>query len=215
MSLKRLASFSTTELSDALVKLGVKAFFLPGITQRTAGRICAPAYTVQMVMQSDPAPKLENHFVDEAPQGSVVVIDVPPQAYNAVWGGLMSAGALARGAVGVVINGRCRDLGESRSLGFPVFASGTSTLGNSPFTKPIASNVPLVVNTPNSDFPSVTINPGDLIAADEDGVVCIPKDLVDEVVEQAARGKAIDELCMKDISAGLGVKATFAKYRGT
>lgn len=51
-------------------------------------------------------------------------LPLPPEAKNAVWGGLMTAGAKARGAIGVVISGRCRDLAEHRNAGFPVFARG-------------------------------------------------------------------------------------------
>lgn len=77
----KLASYSTCEISDALIKLGVASggylaglvLFSPG-----AGKICAPAYTVQMVLASDTsAPKLSEHFVDTAPSGSVIVIDAP------------------------------------------------------------------------------------------------------------------------------------------
>ncbi|KAJ7072362.1 ribonuclease E inhibitor RraA/Dimethylmenaquinone methyltransferase [Mycena amicta] len=155
-----------------------------------------------MALASDDSPPLSDHFVDTAPAGSVVVIDVPPQAQNAVWGGLMSAGAIARSAVGVVISGRCRDLAEHRQLNFPVFARGQSTLGQSPFTRPTAINVPLVIRPADYAFPSVTVNPGDYIIADEDGVM----------EDQHAR--AIDEQCMADIIAGKGIQTTFAKYRG-
>lgn len=55
---------------------------------------------------------------------------------SAVWGGLMTFGAQARGVRGVVISGRCRDVTEHRQVEFPVFARGTSTLGQKPFTRP-------------------------------------------------------------------------------
>lgn len=130
----------------------------------------------------------------------------------------MSAGAIARSAVGVVISGRCRDLAEHRALGFPVFARAHSTLGQQPFTRPSAVNVPLVI-TPGSitsdySFPSVTVVPGDLIIGDEDGVVCVPRAMEDQVADLAELGKSVDAQCLIDIQAGKGVQATFAKYRG-
>ncbi|KAJ6475327.1 ribonuclease E inhibitor RraA/Dimethylmenaquinone methyltransferase [Mycena vitilis] len=215
-----LSRFSTCEISDALIKLGVvSGGYIPGIDRFSSGKICAPAYTVQMVLSSDTAaPKLSEHFVDTAPAGSVIVIDVPQQCVNAVWGGLMSAGGIARAAVGVVISGRCRDLAEHRALGFPVFARSHSTLGQQPFTRPSAINVPLVIAPPTitSDytFPSVTVEPGDWIIGDEDGVVCVAKAMEDQVAEKADLGRSIDEQCMRDIQAGKGIQATFAKYRG-
>jgi len=215
----RLASFSTCEISDALIKLGVASGgYIAGLNLFSSGKVCAPAYTVKMVLASDSsAPKLSEHFVDTAPAGSVIVIDAPHQAQNAVWGGLMSAGAIARSAVGIVVSGRCRDLAEHRALGFPVFARSHSTLGQQPFTRPSAINIPLVIAPPSitSDytFPSVTVEPGDLIIGDEDGVVCVPKAMETEVAEEAESKRVVDAQCMADIQAGKGIQATFAKYR--
>jgi regulator of RNase E activity RraA len=142
-------------------------------------------------------------------------------AKNAVWGGLMTAGALAREALGVVISGRCRDLAEHRASDFPVFARGHSTVGQSPFTRPSAVNVPLEINphsdtssVPSSPFPSVHVKPGDWIVGDEDGVVCVPKELEAQVVELAAKLVEIDDRCLEDIKAGKGVQASFKLHRG-
>ena len=119
----------------------------------------------------------------------------------------MTAGAQARGALGVVISGRCRDLAEQEASGFPVFARGRSTVGQSPFTRPSQVNVALTIG-------AVKVEVGDWIVADEDGVVSVPKDLVDKVFELAAKGREVDEKCLEDIKAGKGVQASFLKYRG-
>ncbi|CAA7261742.1 unnamed protein product [Cyclocybe aegerita] len=187
-------------------------------TSNSEVRICSPAYTVQMVLASNKeAPTLSEHFVDTAVAGSVVVIDAPPEAKSAVWGGLMTAGAQVRGATGVIISGRCRDVGEHRALGFPVFSRGHSTLGQSPFTRPSAINVPLTIRPqgPEVDtFPPVTVQPGDWVVADEDGVVCVPRDLESKVIDLATKGREIDARCMEDIKAGKGVKNSFKLHRG-
>jgi regulator of RNase E activity RraA len=85
----RLAGFSTCEISDALIKLGVPAGgYIPDINMMSPSthgpdvRICAPAYTVQMVTASSTAHKLSAHYVDTATEGSVIVIDAPP---SSVW----------------------------------------------------------------------------------------------------------------------------------
>ncbi|KAG7098835.1 hypothetical protein E1B28_000739 [Marasmius oreades] len=220
-----LAAFSTCTLSDALLKLGVaSAGHFPDIVRFSGPKICGPAYTVKMVYATDKeAPKLDQHFVDTAPSNSVIVIDAPTHAKNAVWGGLMTAGAIARNALGVVISGRCRDLAEHRSLNFPVFARGHSTVGQSPFTRPSAVNVPLEISpfdpydaysVASPQFPSVFVNPGDWIVGDEDGVVCVPKELETRVMELAAELVKIDDRCMGDIKAGKGIQASFQLHRG-
>ncbi|KAJ4468118.1 ribonuclease E inhibitor RraA/Dimethylmenaquinone methyltransferase [Lentinula aciculospora] len=216
--MSNLSTFSSCELSDALIKLGVPSGgYIPDINHFSGKPICGPAYTVKFVYSTDTdAPKLTEHFVDTAPLGSVIVVEAPQNAKNAVWGGLMTAGAQARNTLGVVISGRCRDLAEHRDLGFSVFARGHSTVGQSPFTRPSAINVPLeLVPEGNTTFPSTQVNPGDWIIADEDGVVCVPKELELMVTELATKSHAIDEKCMADIKDGKGVKASFAEHRGT
>ncbi|KAJ3733582.1 ribonuclease E inhibitor RraA/Dimethylmenaquinone methyltransferase [Lentinula guzmanii] len=213
-----LASLSSCEISDALIKLGVPSGgYIPDINHFSGKPICGPAYTVKFVHSTETdAPKLSEHFVDTAPSGSVIVVEAPLHAKNAVWGGLMTAGAQARNALGVVISGRCRDLAEHRDLAFPVFARGHSTVGQSPFTRPSAINVSLdLIPEGNSTFPSTQVNPGDWVIADEDGVVCVPKELEVMVADLAMKSHAIDEKCMADIRAGKGVKASFAEHRGT
>jgi regulator of RNase E activity RraA len=133
----------------------------------------------------------------------------------------MSAGAQARSAIGVIISGRCRDLAEHHELGFPVFARGRSTLGQSPFTRPSEINIPLLFYPSDQGtvvegnrFPPTRVEPGDWMIADRDGVVCVPHDLEAQVIELAAKGRVIDSLCMEDIKAGKGIQASFKTHRG-
>jgi regulator of RNase E activity RraA len=129
---------------------------------------------------------------------------------------VMSAGAISRGCLGVVISGRCRDIAEHIAADFPVFARSHSILGQSPFTRPSELNIPLKIypQPADSDFPPLTVEPGDIVVADRDGVVCVPKDLVERAVELATKGQEIDAKCMEDIKAGKGVKESFKKWRG-
>ena len=130
----------------------------------------------------------------------------------------MTLGAKSRGALGVVVAGRCRDISEHRDAGFPVFARGQSTLGQKPFTRPSALDVPLKISSGDAGkagaWPDVEVNPGDWIVADQDGVVCVPKEMLVRVCEIAGKGRREDEKCREDIVAGKGVQASFDKWRG-
>jgi regulator of RNase E activity RraA len=131
----------------------------------------------------------------------------------------MTAGAQSRAVLGVIISGRCRDIAEHRAAGFPVFARGHSTLSQAPFTRPSSVNVPIVIAPRSgsgevSEFPAVTVNPGDWMVADQDGVVCVPQGLEERVVALAARAREVDSRCLEDIRAGSGVQASFRKHRG-
>ena len=132
----------------------------------------------------------------------------------------MTAGAQRRGAIGVVISGRCRDLAEHRDAGFPVFARGQSTLGQLPFTRPSEVNVPVIITPEGVDlsadgaFPAAVVAPGDVVVADEDGVVFVPPNLVEQVITLAEKGRVVDAKCMEDIRAGTGVQEAFKRHRG-
>jgi regulator of RNase E activity RraA len=81
-----LSQYSSCEISDALVKLGLPhGGHIPDIHMLSPStsntKICAPAYTVKMVLSSNKtAPKLSEHFVDTAPAGSIIVMDAPPRS---------------------------------------------------------------------------------------------------------------------------------------
>lgn len=175
-----------------------------------------------MVLQSDAAaPKPDKHFVDAAEPDSVMLITSPPSTRSAIWGGLMTARAQSIGVKGVVLDGRCRDLAEHRESKFPVFARQHSILGQSPFTRPSQLQIPVEIADPTSvgakgepGFPPVTVHPGDILLADVDGVVSVPKDLVEQVLELATKGRDVDGKCMDDLRAGKGIKETFALHRG-
>ncbi|KAJ1304415.1 hypothetical protein OPQ81_005563 [Rhizoctonia solani] len=236
----QLGPFSTCEISDALIKLGLthnanetpvqRGGYIPDINMLspspTVGdgqntRVCGYAYTVKMVRGDDlQAPKPSRHFVDAAPPGSIAVISVPPNVKSAAWGGLMTAGAQFRGVRGVVIDGRARDLIEHRAAGFPVFARGHSTLGQSPFTRPSELNVPVTIlprpdfeNAFENTFSAVEVYPGDIVVADIDGVVCIPPELLANVIDSCRYSKQVDEKCMIDIQQGRSVQETFQRWR--
>lgn len=178
-------------------------------------RILGPVFTVEMILYSDTtSPRPSSHYIDAAPPGSVILIKTPLSARSACWGGLMSTSAHAQGLEGVVVLGRVRDLAEHRQIGFPVFAQGHSTLGQSPFTRPSVLGQSLTIDVPHLDGGKFIVHPTDLILADEDGVLAIPSALVEKVIEGAAERRRIDDLCAGDLREGKGVKETFKARRG-
>ncbi|WP_111496245.1 RraA family protein [Marinobacter bohaiensis] len=148
-------------------------------------KIVGPAVTVlEGPADENLPPQHALDLIDEADEGSVVVISTGGEAEMAVWGGLMAAGASANKHAGAILDGGVRDIGEiRRDYDFPIYARSVSpgtTLGR---FKTIDSNVPVVVG-------DIMVHPGDLIVAHIDGVVVVPKDHVDEVLKLA---REIDE----------------------
>lgn len=215
-----LKRFTSCDVGDALVKLNVKyGGYLHGIKMfsplQQAGdkKIFGPAYTVQMVDANDTtSPKPSQHFVDGVTKDSVVFISQPRNLYSACWGGLMSTRAKHLGAQGVVIDGNFRDLNEHREMDFPVFAQGTSALGSNTFTRASALNVPVQFTSPTQHRP-LTINPGDLILADLDGVVVLPIEHAEKCLKICEERFEIDEKTMAALRAGEPMGPTLARLR--
>ncbi|KAJ9098543.1 hypothetical protein QFC19_006311 [Naganishia cerealis] len=228
-----LKPFSSCEVSDALVRLGVQhggylsdiRAFSPMEFGDAHPKLIGPATTVEIVHAStELVESPQGHHVsfpciglisygriDLARPGRVMVITAPADCNNAIWGGLMSAAAKSKGLIGVVLNGRCRDIAEHRSLGFPVFAKAQSTLGQNSFTKVSAIDQP--IHIPNGAGLEITVNPEDIIVADEDGVVVIPLKLLEQAVAIMAVAAEQNARCMEDLINGHGVGETFKKHR--
>ncbi|MDF7659116.1 RraA family protein [Erwiniaceae bacterium L1_54_6] len=182
------AIFSTASIADACDQIVGKTMFLPFEVKNRINdkKIVGPAVTIlEDVTEEKLPPQHALDAIDESEAGSVIVIGGSPALENvAVWGGLMTAGAVANKHEGAVLMGGVRDLTEiRRDYDFPVFAKTVTpgtTLGR---FKTLDANVTLTLG-------EVTIHPGDLIVGDVDGVVCVPQAQVEAVLELS---KSIDQ----------------------
>jgi len=109
--------------------------------------------------------------------GDVLVIDCGGDLNNAVVGGILSFYAAHIGVVGVVVDGAIRDVAEIRERDFPVYARGVTHRG--PYKDgPGEINVPICVG-------GMVVNPGDIVVGDQDGLLAIPQDGVEQLIEKA------------------------------
>ncbi len=140
-----------------------------------------------------------------AEKGDVVVVDAAGETETSIWGGLMAGLCQQKGVVGAIVDGAIRDIDEIKALGFPIFSRAIIPRStHSPYSKrmePIEVNVPIHCG-------GVLVNPGDIVLADEIGVVVVPKADAGDVLaraqaqavqEEATRqrireGKTVDEL---------------------
>ncbi len=127
-------------------------------------------------------------------KGQVLVIDAGGYDDVAVWGGIMTRAAMARGVAGVVIDGAIRDVAEIRELGFPVYAR---------------ANVP---SGPHKGFGGIIdgsiscagcpVKPGDIVIGDDDGVAVVPLEWVDDMLAASREKLAQEEDTLKQIAEG-------------
>ena len=173
MLIERLLEIEVSALCDAdkglpVVDPAIRAM-VPDV------RIAGPALTV--VAEDDHLPVFS--ALAEADTGDVLVI-VTGGRRLAVAGELFATEARRRGIAGIVIDGFCRDVHGLRRLGLPVFARGTipmsgSTVSRAPLRRPVRCG-------------GVDVQPGDVVFADDDGIVIAPAGRLDAALEQ---GEAI------------------------
>jgi 4-hydroxy-4-methyl-2-oxoglutarate aldolase len=137
------------------------------------GRIAGPAFTVR-------TPRHDNLMLHaaiyRAEPGDVIVVEAGDDAM-AVAGGNVCAIAQKRGVAGFIVDGVIRDIGESRANGFPLFARGRSPI-------PAAKEGPGEINHPIR-CGGVVVHPGDVVVADDEGIVVIPLAKAEEVLKKA------------------------------
>ena len=143
-------------------------------------RIAGPAYPVR----NEPADNLMLHIaIHRAPPGSIIVCQAGDNDY-AQAGGNVCAWAQKRGVAGIVVDGVLRDVGESRENRFPLFGRGIIPIP-AKRTKPGVLNGPVVCG-------GVSVAPGDIVVADEEGIVVLPAAKAAEILKAAETRTAKD-----------------------
>ena len=124
---------------------------------------------------------------------------------SALWGELLTATSRVRGAVGAVIDGPTRDTPQVLEQNFPVFCNGCWAQDSSIRTYVCDFRCPIEIG-------QVTIHDGDLIFGDVDGVLVIPRAVVEGVIEKALQKAAGEKLVRKAIESGMSATDAFAKF---
>jgi regulator of RNase E activity RraA len=173
-------SLSPTSLADVLdrgqvMDLGIRPLWSP------MPRVAGPAYTVRCPAGDN----LMLHVaIHRAEPGSVIVVEAGDVDY-ALAGGNVCAVAHRRGIAAFVLDGVIRDLAEIRELGFPVFARGVIPIPGvkgtlTPLNEPVRCG-------------GVTVHTGDIVVADEEGIVVTPAARADQVLADASAKQAKEE----------------------
>ncbi|WP_050526194.1 RraA family protein [Pseudorhodobacter aquimaris] len=153
--------------------------------------LAGPALTVR----SRPGDNLMvHHALDVAEPGDVIVVDAGGEHSNAIIGEIMAGIALKRGIAGIIIYGAIRDAEEIRRMGLPLYATGITHRG--PY-----KDGPGELNTVIS-IEGMIIEPGDLILADGDGVLCVPFAQTDRILAATQQKFAAEQVEIDQISAG-------------
>lgn len=195
-AIERLGRFAASTVYEANDKQGDMSPAIRPLTHSV--RILGPAFTVRLMPGSNEGVL---RALGHAPAGSVLVIDAGGTDRSTAWGGTSSMLARQRGLVGCVTNGAARDLAELRAIDLPVFASGVSVRGALK-QHPGWLQQPVAVG-------DAVVQPGDLIVADDDGVVVVARDRVEAVAERCLQQAELEAERERRLASGESIFSVF------
>lgn len=192
---ERAAKLETATLSDALDKLGIAGQCLGIKPLDHSFRLAGRAFTLAYAPVGHPAGTVGD-FIDDVAEGDVVVIDNSGRADATVWGDILTFTAHKRRLGGTVIDGACRDTHLALDLGYPMYSRSYSMRTGKDRVQLDATQVVITVG-------DARVSPGDIIRGDSDGVVVIPRDREDEVLDTAEAIDAAEGRIRDAIASGL------------
>jgi 4-hydroxy-4-methyl-2-oxoglutarate aldolase len=147
--------------------------------------------------------------VSIAQPGDILVVDAEEFQEGGIWGEIVTTAAKMKGIVGIVTNGTVRDSMPIKDMDFPMFSRGLSMKGTNKVTAGTINN-PIVIC-------GVSVNAGDVVLADNDGVVVVPLAEAEKVLALAKEKEASEAKIMERIRNGestmdvLGFQAAYDK----
>lgn len=202
---------STAMVSDACDAVGLRNQVLP---RRLApvvpgSRSMGRAHTVRFAptLEVDPDDPYGGaiDFIDSIRPGQCAVIATGESNDSGFWGELFSAAAMGAGATGVVTDGNVRDTGRIAELGFPTFALSRRPIDFRSRMRVIATGTPVTLL-------GVRVDPGDLVMADDDGVVVVPRAREDEVLQIARDRASRESTVLAELLAGETLRTVWTRH---
>lgn len=200
----------TSAVCDALDSLGYT---------RQSPRVPLPPCTVDALLvgrartslwvdmyHADPNPyELELVAVDSCLPDDVMVCAAGGSMRSGIWGELLSTAARTSGCVGAIVDGAVRDVAKMRAMQFPVFARGTCIYDSLNRQRIVDVDVPVEID-------GICCRPGDLVLADVDGLVIVPREVETDAIRRAWDKVHAENITREAIRGGMKAQAAYAKY---
>jgi len=144
-------------------------------------------------------------FIDGSLPGDLIVIATDQSNASAFWGELFSAAAMSRGAVGMITDGNVRDVSKIIELGFAAFSRSARPIDYRGRMRLVETQQPVQLG-------GVTINPGDIVCADDDGAVVVPASIEGQVLEAARARAAAESTVLSELLAGATLRDVWTRH---
>jgi regulator of RNase E activity RraA len=210
-TLELLKQASTATISTQLLARGLRNTFLHGLEPLTNTRMAGPAFTLRYIPAREDVDTLDVYqdydhpqrkAIETVPEGHVLVMDCRGQGRAASAGSILATRLQVRGAGGLVTDGTLRDTPAISGLALPVYAQGASPLTN------LAQHHAADINVPVG-CAEVPIYPGDIMVGDEEGVVCIPQHMAEEIARAATEQDELEAWIQNEIRSGKPLRGTY------
>jgi len=202
-----LAEIGSATATGVLSRLGIRDPHLRGLVSWTPGKtIVGPALTLQFMPKredqygadeyKDPERQLHRHALYHTQPGDIVVVDARGHLGSGVFGDMMLTYFKGRGGLGAIIDGCIRDFPKAKDLGLGFWLKGvTPNFHTQTDLMPFAVNVPIACA-------DTLVLPGDIMIADDDGVVVIPIKLAPELLRAASEHHEWEDFSRLRLSEG-------------
>lgn len=209
----KLLGVAVPTLSAQMFKMGMSTRFFSGLSplNPAASRFCGAAFTVRSIPVREDLraaiakfeiPSRNRRAFDAAPAGSVIICSTGDKPHLGLMGDIMTTSMMTRGVAGVILDAGVADRHFISSMPFPVLATGSA---------PVSSFAEIMVA--DHDTPigvrGVAVFPGDIIVGDENGAVCIPRHLAEQVANAAIAQEALEEYILGKIRQGVPIDGTY------
>ncbi|MFT6532099.1 MAG: regulator of RNase E activity RraA [Limimaricola cinnabarinus] len=200
-----LRAVTTATLTTILLKKGLRNVWIRGAMPMREGetRVVGPAFTFRFVPAREdlatPAswgsPISTRAAIEEMPEGAIAVIDAMGIVDAGVFGDILCARMVKRGAAALITDGVIRDRAGVMQTGLPIWARGAAA-------PPSVAGLTFVGWQETVGCGGVCVVPGDVIVADADGAVVIPAMLVEEVTAEAIEQERLEGWIVEEVERG-------------
>ncbi len=147
----------------------------------------------------------EINLIDTLQQGEVTVHSTDYSYQIATWGELLSTASMLRGSTGAIVDSLTRDIKKIIQIGFPVFSRGIKPTDSKGRGYLLATDVPVMCG-------DITVNPGEIVLGDYDGVVVIPKQIEKDVIQSCIEKIEGENNTRRELYEGKTLAEVYEKY---